>query len=251
MDTKEDYQKHISILKFTFFTLASALSLLTAYALYLTWSDRNAILDEANEIKNESIAILKRNEMDFNAELARLERLAEQYVDESARISVGKAFSDRKINKMIEDKINEEYGYYINKKINKSIATSLNNFQEELILLNDVAYASVTARFGQRRGLDKLLNYSKTSSSNTVRQTASEIVDKISAEQEKFFEDVSVEDRTRASTKYLISQINNSDDLGEITILTINLRKKTGHHFKLFDFEEIEKWCKANPDSCK
>lgn len=110
-----------------------------------------------------------------------------------------------------------------------------------------IADAAMRTRVGLRSGLDELYRLKSTADNDKVRDLATSIFNRISADYEsEALQHIKPRFVDTSDWPRLISAINNSPDLTEVTEAFINLRYSTNQSFRVFDFGAVEEWNKRN-----
>lgn len=238
---KDLYLKHIEFLKWAYATATALIVIVSGYVAWLTHND-------ISDMKKEYATRIK--EIEIDAHKKAIERATEL---------VDKEFETRKMQDLIVNVANENL-----KKFSKSYIDEKTKFIDKQIIDQGdastlISMATDLIRFQNREGLDIINNLIRNGKNESIKSQATKIKNQCQKNYENYFSNT-----TPSSFQYLsapfnllevnkdinklssriMDTINQSYNLEFIGECFVALRKLTGKHFVMFDFDSANHWYK-------
>lgn len=273
--TKSEEQIHYehlsSFLKWAISIAGTIIATVAAFAIYISYSDRNAMTDEytkaisnlQNQIKdlkaeanakNQEIHDYAKEAVQFNLEysereISRVKEASYETAIAETKKEVEGIFASDKIQNIIQNQAVKE----IRGKVGEIVAEETKN-------INKINDAANRMRIGMRQGMIELQGYFKRPDNPDDSLRAKELFDRICKDyldvktrQLKYFEypiqsislkkgQTELTEREKLVLKTTIDEINTLEDLDEVALRIVGLSKAVNEDFKPFEFDRINAW---------
>jgi hypothetical protein len=176
------------------------------------------------------------------------------------------------VQQVAKDITEREAGNLIKQAVNAKVAQEVNQrmavFDRSLTTLGELADMGMRMRIGLRSGLADLTARAKSADSESERRRAGELLARITADYEAvstvdFQQNLGASPATAATVAgapprdqnkpvpSLVYVIRSRRQLDYVAVAFIALRKATGQPFTMFDFAQVERWCKEKAPACE
>jgi len=206
-----------------------------------------------------------------------LSNLITQTVDE--QVARGVKAEEPRIAKTVSDQtkqavdrlfpvINANVAAEVDKVVTQEVNQRMAVFDQSLTSLGELADMGMRMRVGLRSGLEDLTTRARSAENVRERSRAEGLRTRIVADYDAHYGPVFQQEFnanptvaalniTRRGLKdpskpvpVLVDVIRSDKDLNDVAMAFIALRKATGQQFIMFDFAEVERWCKEKAPAC-
>ena len=266
---KNHYENLLAYFKNLVWLTTGFFSILALVGGFFFYSSMSDLKNEINELKdNARYSIKSTNEM-ATLEISLIRERAKLIAVEEAKRKVEETFRTNNVESIIKEIVRENLASISEQEIRSQVLNTFDEIQNEISVLGKIADSGVRMRLGFRSGMEQLIEFKK-SKNERVRNRAKSIFNSITTD----YENTSVKSITEEknyntallflNTFILITKEEKANDIptllkfietntncNDIAVAFLALRQLTSFHFNMFDFKQIEVWCKNNPDICK
>jgi hypothetical protein len=221
------------------------------------------VQDIVAEVRSE----IQRARISAEASIDTVRKRAEQVAIAEAHARVEEAFKSTNVIQMVETAAKRQTGTVIERQVANEVSHYLGGLHDEISSLGVLADNAMRMRLGLREGLNNLKRITKTGSkqeqerASGLLESISRDYDSVSAkvvglERRKFVEEqcaiwnIAKDIRGPKLTGVLIAMAHTETDLNSLALLFQMMRINTGVLFKMFDIDEIDRWCTNHPAEC-
>jgi len=235
-------------------------------------SDTKAVVDKTRDDAKTSIESVK---VATDAQISQIRDRSAAIAISEAQRRVDEAFHNRNIEGMVESAASRQVAPVIERQLKTEVDRAMVSLQRDITFLGQISDAGAYMRVGGRKGLDKLLELQHTAPNESMRLAAQSMLETIGKNYEEFviptmpegkepdvvqsylsnhkdeLKEFSEPEKRVRLIPILIKEIRTSDDLSEVTIAFVALRKLTNQSFRVFDVDAVNRWCAENASHCK
>jgi hypothetical protein len=229
-------------------------------------SDTKAAVDSTREDARISIENATNT---ANSQISQIRERAGVIALGEAQRRVDEAFRSTNVQTLVEDAARRQVGPVIERNVAEQVDRVMSSLQEDISLSSRIADAGNQMRSGMQSGLNELISLQKTAPSERSRKNAKMILDNIADSYEyyrqrdlhahpsgpgnaiDFLDEGQAIKKGPSVAAGLIKLIRTSEDLSQVALAFIALREATGHRFRMFDIDAVDKWCVDHAAECK
>lgn len=199
----------------------------------------------------------------LDAQLAQIRDQAHAAALAEARARVDQAFQATNITSMIQEATRRQVGRTIEQEVQDEVDRAFDSIRRQVDSMGEMGDLATKTRIGLREGLEKLSALAKNSPNEVTRQRARLLLDTISVDYERFeleqIKDAGVtpeqwfgpsEGEGSGRIPVIVQTIRGVRQLSVVANAFMQLRYATGYPFRMFDLEQVEKWCRENKPRC-
>ncbi len=118
-DSKNQYDYLLSYFKNLVWLVSIAIVVMTGFALYITFHDRNEMRQQMMDVVSNAEETIKRTETSTTKKLEEIKNEALQIALKEARLGIEQEFESKNIRKLIESAAKQEIGSKLEEKVNE------------------------------------------------------------------------------------------------------------------------------------
>jgi hypothetical protein len=272
---KLHYDKHIEYFKWMMGIAGTVIAVIVAVALGVTYStlkeykeevrkDMESIKSDVKEMKNESIATMKETNQYFERQIPLIKAEAEAIALLEVRKSIAAEFEAKNIRDLIEATAEQKFSGKLDKLVETKMKSTFDKIDEQTNITAILSYAVQQVWQGNRKSWDLIDSIRLNHPTEAVRNMAEKFqkikrtdweVAYLEYESDKMPIDevlnrlINPDEFPKLTFETIIDTLTNtvalSEDLSNIAISTMALRRLTGIKFTMFDFEAVRRWKKT------
>jgi hypothetical protein len=260
--TREHYENMISFHKWIVTMTLGALTLIISVALGVFWKDMS-------QVRSEAAAAVGAARDSATREISTVREEAANIALTEAQKRVDEAFKTTNVVSMVEAAAKRQVGPVIERQVNAEVDRVMTSLQGDISTMGQLVDIGMKMRVGLRDGLEGLAAQVKTSASENIRLRAKSLLDSITADYEKvelgILRDRKIQHALDALDLWglgelknqpslvsgLVAVIHQDSRLDRVAFAFLALREASGHQFKMFDFEDVDRWCEMNKPRCE
>lgn len=250
-----------------------ALGIIIAAGAYFFFSNvgdlRRDITEKVVTIRDDAKSSIENTSALAKQSIEGIKNEASVLAKNEARNRVDEEFKYSNITSLIDAAATREVGEAIQKRIADEVYRLTPKIQTEMSEIGKIADMASRMRKGFRNGMTDLLKIQNTTSSENIKQLASDLFIRISSDYDsvstkiasEWFGDkisnamsfLEIPDKANDSLVIakLVDKIENSNDLNLVSISFIFLRKSVKVPFPMFDIKAVQNWKKEHLISSK
>jgi hypothetical protein len=259
-DSQLQFESLISYFKWLVWITLGALSIIVTMGLTIFY--RNI-----SDVKSEARASIEQTKDSANKEISKIQDQAAKIALAEAQRRIDIAFQAPNINKMIEVAAKRQMGSAMELQVKAQVDQETKQLRDDITFLGKISGAGARMRLGIRAGLEELRSLERTANYESERENARTLLETITSDYEHVIT-TTLDPRISTPQDYLsftshvnvgtsdpvvglVQVIRTDPNLNAVAASFIGLRKAVNVQFKMFDLDEVEKWCAGRKDICK
>jgi hypothetical protein len=264
MEPEIEYKNLTNYFKWLVTITLGALTLIGGVAGVLLFHD-------VSQVKSQANSAIDQTKEDARREISSIRNDAGKIALDEARRRVDIAFETANVRDMVDQAARRHVTEEMDKRVARDITLKMSVLQQDITRFGELANLAMEARMGFRKGLEGLALRARSGQNEDDRGRARKLESTIAADYEAFHtnevEKFSPGDILGAATLAtarsgnaidekrpvpgLVNMIRKDQDLNNVCLAFIALRKVTGRQFAMFDFAGVEQWCTGHTQVCK